>query len=361
MAPIKPTLEFVFRIRMELGIRQKFGPTPRGFIRGFVSAAGGTIDGPRLNGRVVRKQRRRLGDLPPDNAVEFDARYMLEADDGTPIYMLNRGYPPCTAGNGCEDGSARAGRSFHVLHARLAIVRNADRQARLADAHDHRRFGGTSRRPFHLRLLRGALSVTRAADRTSPACPQDLRCPRCGPSKPATASGASGCLACRRQSRNLRADACSLIGLFGWPSGSAISHSSLRPSLSRSAIAPRVDCECVHDSSTACRVRSASRCNLESFIFAASKSSRRTVPDSSATASVNGMLNFASIAVLGRRLTASGSHRIAKKGLTFTSMDSMSPLEIECCRRSSIAASTWACVPLHEGQGLKDTFAPSNI
>ena len=27
-----------------------------------------------------------------DHTVGFDARYMLEADDGTPIYMMNRGY-----------------------------------------------------------------------------------------------------------------------------------------------------------------------------------------------------------------------------------------------------------------------------
>ena len=53
MDPVKPTLEFVFRIRMELGIRQKLGPLPQGSVRGFVSAAGGAIEGPRLNGRVI--------------------------------------------------------------------------------------------------------------------------------------------------------------------------------------------------------------------------------------------------------------------------------------------------------------------
>ena len=65
MAPVTPTLEFVFRIRMLLGIRQKFGPLPHGQSRGFVSAAGGTVDGPRLNGRVVPEQRRGLGALSP--------------------------------------------------------------------------------------------------------------------------------------------------------------------------------------------------------------------------------------------------------------------------------------------------------
>jgi hypothetical protein len=100
MAPTTPTLEFVFRIRMELGIRQKLGPMPGGWMRGFVSAAGGTIDGPRLKGRVVSDSGGDWATYRPDNAVTFDARYMLEADDGTMIYMQNRGYrhaPPETA------------------------------------------------------------------------------------------------------------------------------------------------------------------------------------------------------------------------------------------------------------------------
>jgi hypothetical protein len=100
MAPTKPTLEFVFQIRMELGIRQKLGPMPGGWMRGFVSAAGGTIDGPRLKGRVVSDSGGDWATYRPDNAVTFDARYMLEADDGTMIYMQNRGYrhaPPETA------------------------------------------------------------------------------------------------------------------------------------------------------------------------------------------------------------------------------------------------------------------------
>jgi hypothetical protein len=100
MGPIKPTLEFVFRIRLQLGIRQKLGPLPQGGLRGFVAAAGGTIDGPRLKGRVVPNSGGDWALYRPDDAVAFDARYMLEADDGALIYMQNRGYrhaPPETA------------------------------------------------------------------------------------------------------------------------------------------------------------------------------------------------------------------------------------------------------------------------
>ncbi|ARP99626.1 DUF3237 domain-containing protein [Pseudorhodoplanes sinuspersici] len=100
MDPVKPTLEFVFRIRMQLGIRQKFGPLPQGSTRGFVTAAGGTIEGPRLNGRVIPNSGGDWALYRDDHTVGFDARYMLEADDNTMIYMLNRGYrhaPPDTA------------------------------------------------------------------------------------------------------------------------------------------------------------------------------------------------------------------------------------------------------------------------
>ena len=72
MAPTKPTLEFAFRIKLKLGIRQKIGPMPGGWMRGFVSAAGGTIEGPRLNGRVVPDSGGDWATYRTDNAVTFD-------------------------------------------------------------------------------------------------------------------------------------------------------------------------------------------------------------------------------------------------------------------------------------------------
>jgi predicted ATPase with chaperone activity len=52
---------------------------------------GGQIAGPRLQGRVVPQSG---GDWPlfwPGGLVEFEAHYQLEAADGTPIYIHNRG------------------------------------------------------------------------------------------------------------------------------------------------------------------------------------------------------------------------------------------------------------------------------
>jgi len=90
--PTPPGLEFVFQIQMELGIRQKIGEIPQGSVRGFVAAAGGTVTGPRLNGKVVPYSGGDWALYRNDHTVQFSARYMLEADDGTQIYMQNVGY-----------------------------------------------------------------------------------------------------------------------------------------------------------------------------------------------------------------------------------------------------------------------------
>ncbi len=53
---------------------------------------GGEVAGPRLTGRAVPHSG---GDWPriwPDGVVEFIAHYLLEASDGTPIYVHNRGF-----------------------------------------------------------------------------------------------------------------------------------------------------------------------------------------------------------------------------------------------------------------------------
>jgi hypothetical protein len=88
-----PALELAFSIRMEFddGPRLRFEPAGTPFRRGFVAVKGGTVIGPRLNGRVVPQSG---GDWPrlwPSGLVEFEAHYLLEADDGTPIYVHNRG------------------------------------------------------------------------------------------------------------------------------------------------------------------------------------------------------------------------------------------------------------------------------
>ena len=89
----QPTLDLAFSIRLDFpdGPRTRFTPAHAGFTRGFVAVAGGVVEGPRLTGHVVPLSG---GDWPRiwgSGLVEFEAHYMLEADDGTPIYIHNRG------------------------------------------------------------------------------------------------------------------------------------------------------------------------------------------------------------------------------------------------------------------------------
>jgi hypothetical protein len=83
--------EFAFQIRVDFRERVIFGETPRGG-RGYVPPIGGWIDGPRLKGKVIGYSGADWAWTRPDGVLELNAHYMLEADDGTPIYIQNRGY-----------------------------------------------------------------------------------------------------------------------------------------------------------------------------------------------------------------------------------------------------------------------------
>ncbi len=90
--PSVPTLEHVFTISLELTGLRWVSPSAMGAKRGAVYVSSGTIEGPRLTGRVLPMSG---GDFPlvrPNGVIDFDARYLLEAQDGAIIYMQNRGY-----------------------------------------------------------------------------------------------------------------------------------------------------------------------------------------------------------------------------------------------------------------------------
>lgn len=90
--PFAPRCEFAFTISIELVGLRWVEPSVLGNTRAAIYAASGTVAGPRLNGKVIPMSG---GDFPlqrPNGVIDFDARYMLEADDGAVIYMQNRGY-----------------------------------------------------------------------------------------------------------------------------------------------------------------------------------------------------------------------------------------------------------------------------
>jgi Protein of unknown function (DUF3237) len=78
-------LEYAFSVRIDFKERHLW-QTPVGK-RGWVPATGGEIWGPRLQGRVVPYSGADYAD-----AYGLNAHYVLEAADGSLIYIHNRGY-----------------------------------------------------------------------------------------------------------------------------------------------------------------------------------------------------------------------------------------------------------------------------
>jgi hypothetical protein len=90
--PFLPQLEHAFTISITLTKPYWIKPGARGDTRAAIYAADGSVEGPRFNGKVVPMSG---GDFPlsrPNGVIDFDARYLLEADDGAIIYLENRGY-----------------------------------------------------------------------------------------------------------------------------------------------------------------------------------------------------------------------------------------------------------------------------
>lgn len=90
--PFFPRFEFAFTVSIELTRPVWIEPSSMGATRAGIWAASGTFEGPRIRGRVIPMSG---GDFPlvrPNGVIDFDARYFLEADDGTPIYLQSRGY-----------------------------------------------------------------------------------------------------------------------------------------------------------------------------------------------------------------------------------------------------------------------------
>jgi hypothetical protein len=91
--PLAVSLEHVFDIRVEFSDdRCTFGPLPGGHSQGYTPTTGGVISGPRLSGRVVPNSGADFATVRPDGVIEINSHYLLEADDGTKIYIRNNGY-----------------------------------------------------------------------------------------------------------------------------------------------------------------------------------------------------------------------------------------------------------------------------
>jgi len=87
----EPKLEFAFeiKIKVEPGKGFEAGGTPKG-LRRMIPITGGTFEGPNIKGTVIAGGYD-FQLLRDDNVMEIDARYVLQADNGVLITIVNRG------------------------------------------------------------------------------------------------------------------------------------------------------------------------------------------------------------------------------------------------------------------------------
>lgn len=87
---IAPELEFICRLDVELAPLMQMGQGRAGDRR-IIPIIGGTVSGPKLNGRILN-----LGadwqTVFEGGVAELDTRYAMETDDGAVIEIKNYGY-----------------------------------------------------------------------------------------------------------------------------------------------------------------------------------------------------------------------------------------------------------------------------
>lgn len=122
-----PALRFAFRIAISVASPLVIGQTGAG-LRRVVNITGGTVTGPRLNGRVLAGGAD-VQLIRPDGLTDIAARYVLEADDGALIAVENTGLR-----HGPPDAMAKIQRGDYVDPA-LIYFRTAPRFETGAPAH----------------------------------------------------------------------------------------------------------------------------------------------------------------------------------------------------------------------------------
>ncbi len=87
-----PHLEFAFELTLKFTRVQTIPDVPTGGVRSAVYVDEGVFSGPRLRGKAVPNSGGDYAFFRPDDTAVFDARYMLEEEDGTLILIQNRGF-----------------------------------------------------------------------------------------------------------------------------------------------------------------------------------------------------------------------------------------------------------------------------
>ena len=88
----QPRFEFALEVRLRFTRVQQITPLPTGGVRSAVYVDSGEFHGPNLKGKAVPNSGGDYALFRPDDVAVFDARYMLEEDDGTLILLHNKGF-----------------------------------------------------------------------------------------------------------------------------------------------------------------------------------------------------------------------------------------------------------------------------
>lgn len=88
----QPRFEFALEVRLRFTRVQQITQLPSGGIRSAVYVDSGEFSGPKLKGKAVPNSGGDYALFRPDDTAVFDARYMLQEDDGTLIMLYNKGF-----------------------------------------------------------------------------------------------------------------------------------------------------------------------------------------------------------------------------------------------------------------------------
>lgn len=83
-----PTLEHLCDVAVAIAAPVEVGPTPAGFRR-LIPITGGTVTGAALNGRVLPGGADFQLIVGDGTQAQLDARYVLELDDGSRVFVQN--------------------------------------------------------------------------------------------------------------------------------------------------------------------------------------------------------------------------------------------------------------------------------
>lgn len=88
----EPKFEFAMSVRIKLTKLIRIPDLTKGGQRGFIGIEEGSFEGPKLKGIVLPGTGGDYAHIRPDGVLDFDARYVLQEQDGTYIYLQNKGF-----------------------------------------------------------------------------------------------------------------------------------------------------------------------------------------------------------------------------------------------------------------------------